>query len=41
MVHESRLPRSMEFLPIRVAQTEEEQPAVREYCRANGIYVPE
>jgi len=32
---------SMEFLPIRVAQTEEEQPAVREYCRANGIYVPE
>lgn len=31
---------SMEFLPIRVAQTEEEQPAVREYCRAKGIYVP-
>src|SRR5262249_29462109 len=32
---------SMEFLPIRVAQTEEEQPSVREYCRARGIYVPE
>jgi len=32
---------SIEFLPIRVAQSEEEQPAVREYCRAKGIYVPE
>jgi len=32
---------SIEFLPIRVAQTEEEQPSVREYCRARGIYVPE
>jgi hypothetical protein len=32
---------SIEFLPIRVAQTEEEQPSVREYCRAKGIYVPE
>jgi hypothetical protein len=32
---------SMEFLPIRVAQSEEEQPPVREYCRAKGIYVPE
>jgi hypothetical protein len=32
---------STEFLPIRVAQSEEEQPAVREYCRARGIYVPE
>jgi hypothetical protein len=32
---------SIEFLPIRVAETEEEQPAVREYCRPNGIYVPE
>jgi hypothetical protein len=32
---------SMEFLPIRVAQSEEEQPSVREYCRAKGIYVPE
>jgi hypothetical protein len=31
----------IEFLPIRVAQSEEEQPAVREYCRAKGIYVPE
>ena len=33
--------KSTEFLPIRVAQSEEEQPAVREYCRAKGIYVPE
>jgi hypothetical protein len=32
---------STEFLPIRVAQREEEQPAAREYCRANGIYLPE
>jgi hypothetical protein len=32
---------SIEFLQIRVAQTEEEQPSVREYCRARGIYVPE
>jgi len=32
---------SMEFLPIRIAQSEEEQPSVREYCRARGIYVPE
>jgi len=32
---------SIEFLPIRVAQSEEEQPSVREYCRAKGIYVPE
>ncbi|MGH6735918.1 MAG: hypothetical protein ACRECX_07535 [Methyloceanibacter sp.] len=30
-----------EFLPIRVATTEEEQGAVRDYCRANGIYVPQ
>ena len=32
---------STEFLPIRVAESEEEQAAVREYCRARGIYVPE
>jgi hypothetical protein len=32
---------STEFLPIRVAESEEEQPAAREYCRARGIYVPE
>jgi hypothetical protein len=32
---------STEFLPIRVAESEDEQPAVREYCRAKGIYVPE
>ena len=32
---------STEFLPIRVAESEEEQPAVRECCRAKGIYVPE
>ena len=31
---------STEFLPIRVAESEEEQPAVREFCRADGIYVP-
>lgn len=28
------------FLPIRVAVTEDEQGAVREYCRSNGIYLP-
>src|SRR4029077_19050586 len=32
---------STESLPIRVAESQEEQPAVREYCRAKGIYVPE
>jgi len=32
---------STEFLPIRVAESEEQQPAVREYCRADGIYVPQ
>ena len=32
---------STEFLPIRVAESQEEQPAVREYCRADGICVPE
>ena len=31
---------AMEFLPIKVAVDEEEQDAVREYCRANGIYLP-
>ena len=28
------------FLPIRVALTEDQQGAVRDYCRANGIYLP-
>jgi hypothetical protein len=28
------------FLPIRVAESEAEQGAVRKYCRADGIYVP-
>ncbi len=32
---------SMEFLPIRVALSEEEQDAVRQYCRADGIYLPQ
>jgi hypothetical protein len=31
---------STEFLPIRVAIAEEEQDAVREFCRATGIYLP-
>ena len=30
-----------EFLPIRIAESEQEQPAVRAYRRADGIYVPE
>jgi hypothetical protein len=30
----------VEFLPIRIAIEEMEQEGVREYCRANGIYVP-
>jgi hypothetical protein len=30
-----------EFLPIRVATAEEEQDAVREFCRAAGIYLPQ
>jgi hypothetical protein len=29
-----------EFLPIRVAVTEEQQNAARKYCRAGGIYLP-
>jgi hypothetical protein len=29
-----------EFLPIRVAVSEEEQDAVR-HCRADGIYLPQ
>ena len=28
------------FLPIRVAVTEDQQGGVRDYCRANGIYLP-
>jgi hypothetical protein len=32
---------STEFLPIKVAESEEEQDAVREYCRANGVYLPQ
>jgi hypothetical protein len=31
---------AVEFLAIKVATTEEEQDAVREYCRADGIYLP-
>jgi hypothetical protein len=31
---------STEFLPIKIALGEEQQPAVRQYCRANGIYLP-
>jgi hypothetical protein len=31
---------SIEFLPIKVAVDEEEQEAVRGYCRADGIYLP-
>jgi hypothetical protein len=29
-----------EFLPIKIALGEEQQPAVRQYCRADGIYLP-
>lgn len=32
---------STEFLPIKVAESEEEQEAVREYCRADGVYLPQ
>jgi hypothetical protein len=32
---------STEFLPIKVAESEEEQDAVREYCRADGVYLPQ
>ena len=31
---------STQFLPIRVAVTEEQQTGVRKYCRAGGIYLP-
>lgn len=29
-----------QFLPIKVAVTEDQQGAVRQYCRAGGIYLP-
>jgi hypothetical protein len=29
-----------QFMPIRVAVTEDQQGAVRDYCRASGIYLP-
>jgi hypothetical protein len=32
---------STEFLPIKVAESDEEQPAVRDYCRPNGVYLPQ
>jgi hypothetical protein len=32
---------AVEFLPIRVAIAEEDQDAVRQYCRATGIYLPQ
>ena len=32
---------STEFLPIKVAESEKEQDAVREYCRADGVYLPQ
>ena len=32
---------STEFLPIRVAESEEQQVLVREYCRADGIHLPQ
>jgi hypothetical protein len=32
---------STEFLPIKVAESDEEQPAVRDYCRADGVYLPQ
>lgn len=30
-----------EFLPIKVAASEEEQDAVKQYCRIDGIYLPQ
>ena len=33
--------RPTEFLPIWVAVSEEEQVAVRDYCRADGTYLPQ
>jgi len=32
---------STEFLPIKLAESEEEQTAVRDYCRADGVYLPQ
>ena len=32
---------AVECLPIKVAIGEEDQDAVRQYCRANGIYLPQ
>jgi hypothetical protein len=31
---------SAEFLPIKIALSEEQQGSVRQYCRADGIYLP-
>jgi hypothetical protein len=30
-----------EFLPIRIGIDEEEERAAKEYCRADGIYLPQ
>ena len=30
-----------EFLPIKVTVSEEEQDAVKQYCRIDGIYLPQ
>jgi hypothetical protein len=32
--------RAAEFLPIKIALSEEQQESVRQYCRADGIYLP-
>jgi len=32
---------STEFLPIKLTESEEEQAAVRDYCRADGVYLPQ
>jgi hypothetical protein len=32
---------STEFLPIKLAESEEEQAAVRDSCRADGVYLPQ
>jgi hypothetical protein len=32
---------STEFLPVKVAESDEEQAAVRDYCRTDGVYLPQ
>jgi hypothetical protein len=32
---------STEFLPIKIAESEEDQDAVREYCEPTAFYLPQ